>query len=445
MLRTSCTLVRALPCACGRQPAQAHRGGRLCVPDAVGGGPRWRRPRGVEPGRLLLRQGRGTRALGLHGREALNSRELAGFITRASRGEKQVCAGYDVTLTMPKSVSALWAVSPRPVAEQIENAHRTAVTAAVAWLESNVAYTRRGKGGVRQVDVEGLITAVFEHRDSRDSDPHLHTHVAISNKVQAVEDSAWLALDGRVVYTAAVAASEYFNTQLAAELARHGLVLEPVSAPSSKSVSMEVVGVPAELRSAWSSRDAAIQVRASQLARGFEAKAGRPPDPKEAMAIKRQAHLDTRQAKHEPRSYAEQRAEWREQAEQVLRGPDAVEAMLRRVFAATRPEAKPVDYGQIAADTVAAVEGERAVFTEPNIMAAAHRQVRLAGVPAELADGAAQAVTRWVVEQVAVPLTRQDEVQELDGLRRADGSSVYTLSLIHISEPTRRTPISYAV
>jgi len=364
-----------------------------------------------------------------YGRETLNSRELAGFITRASRGEKQVCAGYDVTFTMPKSVSALWAVSPRPVAEQIENAHRTAVTAAVAWLESNVAYTRRGKGGVRQVDVKGLITAVFEHRDSRDSDPHLHTHVAISNKVQAVEDSAWLALDGRVIYTAAVAASEYFNTQLAAELARLGLVLEPVSAPSSKSVSMEVVGVPAELRSAWSSRDAAIQVRASQLARGFEAKAGRPPDPKEAMAIKRQAHLDTRQAKHEPRSYAEQRAEWREQAEQVLGGPDAVEAMLRQVFAATRPEAKPVDYGQIAADTVAAVEGERAVFTEPNIMAAAHRQVRLAGVPAELADGAAQAVTRWVVEQVAVPLTRQDEVQEPDGLRRADGSSVYTTAL----------------
>ena len=63
-----------------------------------------------------------------YGREALNSRELAGFITRASRGEKQVCAGYDVTFTMPKSVSALWAVSPRPVAEQIENAHRTAVT-----------------------------------------------------------------------------------------------------------------------------------------------------------------------------------------------------------------------------------------------------------------------------------------------------------------------------
>ena len=62
-------------------------------------------------------------------------------------------------------------------------------------------------------------------------------------------------------------------------------------------------------------------------------------------------------------------------------------------------------------------------------MAAAHRQVRLAGVPAELADGAAQAVTRWVVEQVAVPLTRQDDVQEPDGLRRADGSSVYTTAL----------------
>src|SRR5664280_737099 len=54
-LRTSCTPVRALPCPCGRQPAQAHRGGRVCVPDAIGGGPGWRRPRG----------GKGLAALGL--------------------------------------------------------------------------------------------------------------------------------------------------------------------------------------------------------------------------------------------------------------------------------------------------------------------------------------------------------------------------------------------
>ena len=38
--------------------------------------------------------------------------------------------------------------------------------------------------GVRQVDYPRLIAAAFTHRDSRAGDPDLHTHVAISNKVQ---------------------------------------------------------------------------------------------------------------------------------------------------------------------------------------------------------------------------------------------------------------------
>lgn len=364
-----------------------------------------------------------------YGREPLNSRELSGFITRASRGEKQVCAGYDHTFTLPKSVSALWAVAPRPVAEQIEKAHQAAIKAAVEWAESNVAYTRRGKGGTRQVNVRGLITADYVHRDSRDSDPHLHTHVVFSNKVQAVDDGAWLALDGRVIYNAAVAASEFYTTRVAAELDKMGIVSQAVQHPSSKAVSLEVVGVPDELAAAWSSRDDAIRVRASQLAREFEEKAGRPPDPKETMAIKRQAHTDTRQAKHEPRSYEEQRAAWRDQAEQVLGGPDEVDAMVRRVLATARPEAKAVDYQAIVDATLKAVENERAVFTEPHVMAAAHRHVRLAGVPMDQAEMAAQAVTRWVLDQVAVPLRRSDPVVEPAPLQRADGSSVYSTAL----------------
>lgn len=364
-----------------------------------------------------------------YGRAPLNSRELSGFITRASRGEKQVCAGYDHTFTLPKSVSALWAVAPLPVAQQIEKAHEAAIKAAVEWAESNVAYTRRGKGGVRQVNVRGLITVGFVHRDSRDSDPHLHTHVVFSNKVQAVDDGAWLALDGRVIYHAAVAASEFYTTRVAAELDKMGIVSQAVTHPSSKAVSLEVVGVPEELAAAWSSRDDAIRVRASQLAREFEQRAGRPPDPKETMAIKRQAHTDTRQAKHEPRSYEEQRAAWRDQAEQVLGGPDAVDAMVRRVLAARRPEAKAVDYQAIVAATLRAVETERAVFTEPHVMAAAHRHVRLAGVPMDQAEIAAQAVTRWVLDQLAVPLRRSDPVAEPVSLQRADGSSVYSTAL----------------
>ena len=43
-----------------------------------------------------------------------------------------------------------------------------------------------GADGIAQVDTTGLIAAAFDHRDSRAGDPNLHTHVAVSNKVQAI-------------------------------------------------------------------------------------------------------------------------------------------------------------------------------------------------------------------------------------------------------------------
>ena len=59
--------------------------------------------------------------------------------------------------------------------------------------------------------------ARFTHRDSRAGDPDLHTHVAVSNKVQTL-DGRWLALDARMLYRFNVAGSEYYNTALEAEL-----------------------------------------------------------------------------------------------------------------------------------------------------------------------------------------------------------------------------------
>jgi hypothetical protein len=36
-----------------------------------------------------------------------------------------------------------------------------------------------------------VIATAFDHYDSRAGDPHLHTHVVISNKVQTVHDGKW--------------------------------------------------------------------------------------------------------------------------------------------------------------------------------------------------------------------------------------------------------------
>src|SRR6266571_5917522 len=141
------------------------------------------------------------------------------LIARASRQATSAVAGYDLTFSPVKSVSALWAIVPREIAEQIEAAHHAAVEDTLGWLETEVAYTRTGRAGVRQVETNGIIAAAFTHRDSRTGDPDLHTHVAVSNKVQT-RDGRWLALDGRVLYKAKVSLSERYNTRLEAEMRR---------------------------------------------------------------------------------------------------------------------------------------------------------------------------------------------------------------------------------
>lgn len=117
-----------------------------------------------------------------YGRPPADERELSGFIARATRARTTAVAGYDLTFSPVKSISALWAIAPPEIAEQIEAAHHEAVADVLEWLQDNATFTRTGTNGVAQVDTEGLIAAVFTHRDSRAGDPDLHTHVAISNK-----------------------------------------------------------------------------------------------------------------------------------------------------------------------------------------------------------------------------------------------------------------------
>jgi len=163
------------------------------------------------------------------GRLPTDARELSSFIAVASRRRCDAIAGFDLTFSPVKSVSASWALADPAMAARIEAAHRAAVADTMSWLESHAAYTRLGHNGIRQAEVRGLIAAAFLHRDSRAGDPDLHTHVAVSNKVQTL-DGRWLALDGRVLHRAIVAASERYNTRLEAHLSQVSASASP-SAP----------------------------------------------------------------------------------------------------------------------------------------------------------------------------------------------------------------------
>ena len=368
-----------------------------------------------------------------HDRAPVDARELAGAVARYSRGPATPVAGFDLTFSPVKSVSALWAVADPKVAAQVEIAHNKAVADALAFIEKEALFTRLGAGGVRQVDVHGLVAAAFTHRDSRAGDPDLHTHVAVANKVQTL-DGAWRAIDGRVLYKAAVTASEVYNTAIEKHLAA-GLgvrfAARDQARPDARPV-REIVGVPGQLLTRWSTRRVSIEARRGELASQFQATHGRPPSPVEALQLAQQATLETRDAKHEPRSVAQQRATWAAEAAQVLGGRDQVSAVVKAALAPAGALGALVDAAwvdQAAAAVLDAVQTRRATWQVWHVKAEALRVARAAELPAQQVPDVVDLITDEVLTTRCIRLTRDEAgLVEPAALRRRDGSSAYTVA-----------------
>ena len=361
------------------------------------------------------------------GREPQDARELSGFIAKASRQATSAIAGFDLSFSPVKSVSALWALAPSAVADEVRSAHEAAVADTVSWLEREVAYTRVGRAGARQVKVRGLVAAAFTHRDSRAGDPDLHTHVAVSNKVQT-EDGRWLALDGRLLYAAKVAASEHYNTRIEAELVeRLGVEFAERDEPSGGKVPVrEIRGVSTTLTKFWSRRRADITARQGELATEFQKTFGRPPTAVEALWQAERANLETRAPKHEPRSERDQRAAWRAEADDVMGNPAEVDEMTARAIGRRRAKREPTrDWVEdAAAATVDAVEKTRATWNVWHLLAEAQRQARTSGITRDQVDGAVSEIVEAAISR-SVRLGVDDPVAEPAQLRRPDGASVY--------------------
>ncbi|RXZ70315.1 MobF family relaxase [Agromyces albus] len=346
---------------------------------------------------------------------------------------RRAVAGYDFTFSIPKSASVLWGIADAATQERIVRAHHAAVAEAVTFLEREVAATRTGAtsrdGAVAQVDVTGVIATAFDHFDSRAGDPHLHTHVVISNKVQTVLDGRWRSLDGRPMHAAVVALSELHEALFADALTRElGVQWEQRERGHNRHPAWAIASVPESLVREFSTRSRHIDAETDRLIDAFVQTRGRRPSPTTIMKLRAQATLATRPAK-EVRSLADLTAEWRNRAAKVL-GTDASNwaytATANPAQQALRAEDVPlVEIAALGANVLAAVSKKRATWRHWNLAAEAARQTMRYRFASASDRDAVVGLVVDAAERASVRLSPPELVSSPAAFRREDGTSVF--------------------
>ncbi|WP_449279235.1 MobF family relaxase [Leucobacter sp. GX0328] len=380
--------------------------------------------------------------------------------------EKQSVSGFEFVFSPPKSVSAWWALADPELKDEIRQAHHAAIQATINKLEHDIIRTRTGVDGVAQTHVRGITAALFDHWDSRDGDPQLHTHMLVSNRVQG-EDGRWRTIDSRgSLFPGASTASEFYDGVLMDELsARFGLEwtvdqvleapqryrdwlakLQRADSPASRqqfaldqgvsagSVKWQIAGVPAALNREYSTRSRAIQREKDRQIQEYVKAAGKQPSAREIIKIRQRATLCTRQAKKH-RTLRELTQSWRDRARQHI-GDSFLFADRLHDAGAARKNDLPlwsfrhddVDHEaaqQAAAFVLHTLSESRSTWGKRNAETAALRAI--AGWrfrSPEDRDLAVQHVVDQVLAQ-AVPLTPKNPLHTPRRFRTVDGGSQF--------------------
>jgi conjugative relaxase-like TrwC/TraI family protein len=360
----------------------------------------------------------------------LSEEERAAEIAEVRRTEarvraRQAVAGFDLTFSPVKSVSALWATADVGIKEQVAAAHYDAVNDVLDLIQDQAVFTRTGDGGIAQIDTRGAIATAFDHWDTRSGDPQLHTHLVIANRVQS-KDGQWKTLDGRVLFRSAVAMSEIHNVLLADGLTRRlGVHWDLRDRGQQRNPAFEITGVPDELLHEFSSRTEQIESNLEHLL------AQRPSTPsrQEMYALRQQATLMNRPPKHLAKPLADLMVNWRHRADLALgtNARKALAACLNDVpdRLLTHIDLSPQTLDAYGATVVLALQAKRATWTRWNILAEAARQTRLLRLATTKDRLAALEAIADRAEHHSISLTPGDLV-DLPG-ERLEGESVYRI------------------
>ncbi|HUP15932.1 MAG TPA: MobF family relaxase [Acidimicrobiia bacterium] len=337
---------------------------------------------------------------------------LSGESMTRARAAHGCVAGFDHTLSAPKSVSLLYAFGDSQMREQVREAHLEAVKEAVDYMETHCAQARvssrwrddRGwHTSTRNVDSDGWVAAAFDHYASRANDPQLHTHVVVINRVHA--DDGWRALDARRNYLHAKAGGIVYETVLRDGLTRRlGVSWGPVVNGIA-----DIEGFSPELLEHFSSRRAEIL----QAAEAYAARTGG----RIHARMLQKFTLETRQPKQHPRGEAPVTQEMRDYGV----GPDVVAHWQRRASEAPQEPAQvvravvgegrhgfrpsPGSMTDSAEWIVVEATDSQPVFTRRDLLPHVSAWFPEGSTSADLADAANRVLEAAVARGEAIPLT----------------------------------------
>ena len=179
--------------------------------------------------------GKGATALGLSG--AIDDEQVFSNVVsgRSPNGQQQLSAravdesnrraALDCTFSAPKSVSlqALVGGDGRLIA-----AHQLAVEKTLALMEERYTSTRVMTKNESQTTVwtSNLIAAQFDHIESRELDPHLHTHALIMNLTE-LREGEWYSRKNDEIYANKKLLGMTYQSFLRAEVQKLGYEVEP--------------------------------------------------------------------------------------------------------------------------------------------------------------------------------------------------------------------------
>lgn len=239
------------------------------------------------------------------------------------RTHRRRVPGFDLTFSVPKSVSVVYALADPIVRQEVVAAGEAALGQTIAWLEREACHVRRGTNnraakvtnvedwGTRRLPGAGFVAAAFRHRTSRAGDPQLHWHVLVANMSRG-SDMRWTALDATSLYRSKRAAGVAFEAALRAELTqRLGLSWLPPVKDSA-----DIAGIPSRVLRLFSKRREQIEAELARTGTAGPAAADR-------------ATLATR-AERAGFDVEGIQQTWNDQALAIGWGPDKLDELLAR-------------------------------------------------------------------------------------------------------------------